>query len=68
MEVDADSYLVVKFKCIGARKDEGSQIVLKALAQLEKGELGKMEAKVVPEPDNPVDAKAVAFVTFWDGK
>ena len=23
---------------------------------------------MVPEPDNPVDAKAIAFVTVWDGK
>ena len=67
-EVGADCYHVVKFKCIGARKDEGSQTVLKALAQLEKGELDKIEVKMVPEPDNPVDAKAIAFVTFWDGK
>ena len=49
---------MVKFKCIGARKDKDSQIVLKTLAQLEKGELDKFEVKMVPKPDNPVDAKA----------
>ena len=42
--------------------------VLKALAQLEKEELDRVEVKMVPEPDNPVDTKAIAFVTFWDGK
>ena len=31
---------------------------------IEKGDLVKM----VLEPDNPIDAKAIAFATFWDGK
>ena len=67
-DLNTDSYNVVKFKCIGARKDDDGQAVLKALAQLEKGELDKAEVKMILEPNNPVDAKAIAFVTFWDGK
>ena len=68
LDTDSTCYHVVKFKCIGARKDDDGQKVLKSLSQLEKGELDKVEVKMVPEPDNPVDAKAIAFVTFWDGK
>ena len=59
---------MVKFKCIGARKDDDGQVVLKALAQFEKEELDKVDVRIVPEPDNPVDVKAITFVTFWDGK
>ena len=41
-DVDTDSYHVVKFKCIGAPKDDDGQAVLKAIGQLEK-ELDKVE-------------------------
>ena len=59
---------VVKFKCIGANKDQTALEVLKMLAQLSNGELRKIDVKLVPEPKNPFDAKAIAFVTFCDGK
>ena len=38
------------------------------LAQLSNDELGKVDVKLVPEPENPFDAKAISFVTFCDGK
>ena len=58
----------MKFKCIGANKDQTAQKVLKMLAQLSNSELRKIDVNLVPEPKNPFDAKAIALVTFCDGK
>ena len=37
------------------------------LAELDNDELRKVDVKFVPEPTNPVDAKAISFVTFYNG-
>ena len=57
---------VVVFKCIGSNRDKRSQVVLKEVsAKLERGEV--VQVKMKPEPQNPFDAKAMAFVCFISG-
>ena len=65
--IDELQHHVVKFKCIGANKDQSAQRILQT-AQLSNDELGKVDVKLVPEPENPFDAKAISFVTFCNGK
>ena len=60
-EVEESKLCVVKFKCIGANKDPSAQSMLQMLAELDD-ELRNVDVKLVPEPNNPVDAKAISFV------
>ena len=54
------------FKCIGAVRDGKSQEMLRiARDKIENGD--SVLVKLVPEPTNPKDAKAVAFMSEIDG-
>ena len=54
------------FKCIGSNKDTNSQEVLRQVAQKrENGDV--VEVKLRPEPTNPVDSRAIAFVCYHNG-
>lgn len=54
------------FKCIGATRDKQQQLVLKSVCHLPDKKV--VPVKLQPEPNNPFDAKAIAFVTFVDDK
>lgn len=57
----------IVFKCIGSNKDLKSQDILRAVSQkLEAGIV--VRVKVEPEPMNPKDERALAFVCEVDGK
>lgn len=50
----------VTFKCIGCTKEQSYQETLAAIAQIQnRGEV--VTCKIVPEPNNPVNAKAIAI-------
>ena len=66
-EVEESKLYIVKFKCIGANKDPNAQSMLRVLAELDNDELRKVDVQLVPEPNNPVDAKAISFVAFHNG-
>ena len=55
------------FKCIGATRDMQQQAVLQQVKQL-LHENKEVPVKLSLKPDNPYDAKAIAFQCFLDGK
>ena len=57
----------VTFKCIGATKSADQPAALKSVWELMQDE-NKVLVKLDPEPNNPYDAKAIAFICFVDGK
>lgn len=58
--IDEVSSSTVTFKCIGVTRESCYQNVLQEVARLmQEGE--EVSVKVVPEPDNPFDARAVSF-------
>ena len=64
-ESDDDSIPVIThaviFKCIGVHKERRYQEILsEASTRLEDGQ--RVPVKLYPEPDNPVDSKAIAFM------
>ena len=56
----------VTFKCIGTTHDLNSQEVLRSVNTLLGS--GEVPVKIVPEPDNQYDSKAIAFQCKVDGK
>ena len=57
----------VTFKCIGVKRDQCYQDVLCVACELmKKGET--VPVKLVPEPTNPVDSRAIAFQCQTHGK
>ena len=58
-DAETDTHSLV-FKCMGSNKEVRYQETLKKAAELQdKGE--SVPVRVHPEPDNPVDSKAIAF-------
>ena len=58
--IDEVSSSTVTFKCIGVTRESCYQNVLQEVARLmQEGE--EVPVKVVPEPDNPFDSRAVSF-------
>lgn len=53
------------FKCIGSNKEQEYQDVLQSISQLP---VGSVPVKLCPEPNNPFDARAIAFVVILNGK
>ena len=67
-ELEASTVLhSIIFKCIGTTKEEKYQHVLAKAAHARKNNID-VKAQIVPEPHNPVDAKAVAFRIFMENK
>ena len=65
-EIDRSITHAVVFKCIGSNKDTNSQEVLRQVAQKrENGDV--VEVKLRPQPTNPVDSRAIAFVCYHNG-
>ena len=58
----------VTFKCIGVTHDFNIQEVLRKVSMLLDQEDFKVPVKIVPEPDNQYDSKAIAFMCELDGK
>ena len=57
---------VVTFKCIGASRDKEHQKVLQmAYNARQRGEV--VSVKIEPEPSNPYDSKAIAFICMVEG-
>ena len=57
---------IVTFKCIGAVRDERKQRALQlAFEARKKGEV--VGVKIEPEPRNPYDARAIAFLCMVEG-
>lgn len=57
---DSSTTHSVVFKCIGATRDPKIQEVLsKALHLINNGEA--VPVRITPEPENPIDARAIAF-------
>ena len=62
---ETDTFHTVRFKCIGATRDNRQQHALELANELLQA--GKeVKVDLFPEPANPVDAKAVAFKCFLD--
>ena len=63
---ETDTFHMVRFKCIGATRDNNRQQHALELANelLQAGKEVKVD--LFPETANPVDAKAVAFKCFLD--
>ena len=58
---------IVTFKCIGTLYEQSRQEALKRAADLiDLGE--SVQVKLVPEPDNPYDSKAISFQCKVDSK
>ncbi len=57
----------VKFKCIGVTLDTSYQSVLRRARDIRSARV-YVPVRLQPEPHNPVDAKAIAFVCEVDGK
>lgn len=57
----------VTFKCIGSNRSSTSQRALKAITQL-SGDVKDVPVKLHPEPENPVDSEAIAFIAKISGK
>ena len=57
----------VVFKCIGTCKEENYQQVLARAAALKKQNKA-VETRILPEPQNPMDSKAIAFQVLIDDK
>ena len=58
---------VVTFKCIGALYEQSRQQALeKAAMLLQQGR--NVDVRLMPEPDNPYDSKAIAFQCKIEGK
>lgn len=57
---------IVTFKCIGAVRDEKQQRALQlAFEARRKGEV--VDVKIEPEPKNPYDSRAIAFLCHVEG-
>lgn len=55
-----DMLCSVVFKCVGTMKEEKYQHILANTALAKRNKV-KVKARMLPEPNNPVDAKAIAF-------
>ena len=55
------------FKCIGCTKDTSYQEILARISQL-RNRHEEVACKLVPEPDNPCDSRAIAFKCNVGGK
>ena len=55
----------ITFKCVGTMKERRYQEILKQVSQLP---MEDVRVKLQPEPDNPYDSKAIAFVVNLNGK
>ena len=64
--VTCDLQHTVCFKCIGVTLEHGYQQVLRDIANMP--DVKTVPVLLCPEPDNPVDAKAIAFVVSMSGK
>lgn len=53
------------FKCIGTTKEHMYQETLRLISQLP---VEDVDVTLKPEPDNPYDSKAIAFIVNLDGK
>lgn len=63
----ATSLYSVVFKCVGTTKQgKYQQVLSKAAAAMKRKE--EVKARIVPEPNNPFDAKAIAFQIFTGAK
>ena len=53
----------VTFKCIGCTRDAKYQKVLEHIIELRTAgtNIDNIDCRIMPEPDNPADAKAIAF-------
>ena len=58
-EEDESTLLTVRFKCIGATRDQNHQNFLEENELLQAGK--EVKVALFPKSTNPVDAKAVAF-------
>lgn len=56
----------VTFKCIGTRKEGEYQDTLRLISGLKP--VQQVEVKLLPEPGNPYDSKAIAFVAVVNSK
>lgn len=71
-DTDSDEEVVpeihtIRFKCIGVTHDSNGQEVLRAVSKkLRKGE--QVPVRLVPEPDNQYDSKAIGFVCLVNGE
>ena len=62
-----DMVSTVAFKCIGVKRDDAYQDVLLLASELmNKGE--RVPVKLVPEPTNPFDCRAITFQCQTQGK
>ena len=59
-EISPSDIHTVTFKCIGANRSPEYQTTLKTTGELLR-EGHNVPVKLLPEPDNPVDSKAIAF-------
>lgn len=57
----------VTFKCIGASRDDDHQVALQAASRILKGGQD-VPIRLEPEPDNPIDPNAIAFLCLIDRK
>lgn len=55
------------FKCTEATKSANQQAAPQSAWEVVQDEK-KVPVKLDPEPNNPYDAKAIAFICFVDGK
>lgn len=62
-----DGLHTVAFKCIGASRDAEQQRVLKLVHNLLESKEHVL-VKLEPEPSNPFDAHAIAFMTYIEEK
>ena len=60
-------YSTVTFKCIGTQYDDHAQVIFGKVSQLLDHEQ-EVPVNLFPEPDNPKDAKAIAFKCWIEDK
>jgi hypothetical protein len=63
---DAQPSHTLIFKCIGTTREKQYQETLRIISNLKPVE--QVEVKLQPEPHNPVDSKAIAFVATVENK
>ena len=64
--VDLNVIHSVTFKCIGANKERAYQATLEELSEIL--DRGSISTKIIPEPSNKFDSRALSFQCFHKGK
>ena len=68
---DVNVVHTVTFKCIGCTRDVKYQKTLENINELRRAngmELDNVECRIMPEPQNPFDARAIAFQCYINSK